>query len=146
MSIEGFGMAEPFWALAFDITQRIVSVNKNSRFIRDRSPFLPLNDLLLRRLRARTSLFISHYDESCPADLIQTFIHSVLLVAAAPLDMRKGSAFPARQEMFSGLRPSVDIWAQPNRTRTTGRPKPSAHQAAQPRRSRQMTMTANNFG
>ena len=98
-------MAEPFWALAFDITQRIVSVNKNSRFIRDRSPFLPLNDLLLRRLRARTSLFISDYDESCPADLIQTFIHSVLLVAAAPLDMRKGSAFPARQEMFSGLRP-----------------------------------------
>jgi len=39
------------------------------------------------------------------ADLIQIFIHSVLLVAAAPLDVRKGSAFPARQKNVSGLRP-----------------------------------------
>src|SRR5258708_31369668 len=107
MSIEGFGMAEPFWAPAFDITERIVSVNKNSRFIRDRSPFLPLNDLLLRRLRARTGLFISDVETTnhAPADLIQIFIHSVLLVAAAPLAVRKGSAFPARQENVSGLRP-----------------------------------------
>src|SRR5260221_6516318 len=78
MSIEGFGMAEPFWAPAFDITERIVSVNKNSRFIRDRSPFLPLNDLLLRRLRARTSLFISDQgdDESCLGGL-DSDIHSL---------------------------------------------------------------------
>src|SRR5260221_3097342 len=105
MSIEGFGMAEPFWAPAFDITERIVSVNKNSRFIRDRSPFLPLNDLLLRRLRARTSLFISDHtdDESCPGGL--DFRHSFTLCFL--LRLRRsicGKAPPFRQgtKMFRG--------------------------------------------
>src|SRR5882762_5339589 len=100
-------MAEPFWAPAFDITERIVSVNKNTRFIRDRSPFLPLNDLLLRRLRARTSLFISDQgdDESCPGGL-DSDIHSLCAsCCGCAARYAEGSAFPARQKNVSGLRP-----------------------------------------
>src|SRR5882762_1052659 len=142
-------MAEPFWAPAFDITERIVSVNKNSRFIRDRSPFLPLNDLLLRRLRARTGLFISDHgdDESCPGGL-DSDIHSLCASCcgcAARCAERLRLSGKAKK-CFGATPPTSGFGRSPIEPgRPEGR-RPSAHQAAQPRRSRQMTMTANNFG